>query len=291
MLKMKNVAVIGAAGRMGRWLCKFLSNEGFNILANDIDPIGLADLRSLNPNIKPCSLAKCVLRSEVVILSVPINSFESVVKELKPYVRDDHLIIDICSIKKLPVEIMHRFLDKGIKLGTHPLFGPGSHSIEKKKIVLTPITNEELTISSQIVEWLEEKGGYGIIMDPAEHDKIMSTIMGVSHAMGLILVKYLSNFDLNILELLGTPTYNFMVKYSTAILSGNLDLYIQLQKYLKVGEELKKLIKIIDDFIKGVEGNPSKVLEEFIEVYKELTNRGVDIRRSYDYMYKLYEEL
>lgn len=288
---LKNVAVIGAAGRMGRWLCRFLSSEGFNVLANDIDLTGLSDLRSLNPNIELCSLAKCVLMSEVVILSVPINSFESVVKELKPYVRDDHLIIDICSVKKMPVEIMHKFLDKGIKLGTHPLFGPGSPSIKKKKVVLTPTTNEELSISSQIVEWLEERGSYSIIMDPAEHDRVMSTIMGVSHATGLILAKYLNNFDLNTLELLSTPTYNFMVKYSTAILSGNLDLYIQLQKYLEVDEELKKLVKIINDFINGVEENPNKILEEFIGIYNEFTNKGVDVRRSYNYMYKLYEEL
>ncbi len=286
----RNVAILGAAGRMGRWLCRFLSNEGFNVSAYDINVEKLSEVRDSNPKIKLCSLEKCVTSSDVVVISVPINSFESVIKELKPYVRSEHLIIDICSVKGYPVEVMHKLLEKGIKLGTHPLFGPGSSSISKKKVVMTPINGDEINISYEIARWLEEREGLGIVMDPVEHDRLMSVIMGVSHAVGLVLSTYLSDLDLNTMKLLSTPTYNFMLKYSTAILSGNFDLYLSIQKHLRVGEELRKLIKIINDFIDGVERDPDKVLNELLSTYSKIVSKGLDVRKSYEEMYGLYEK-
>ncbi|MEM2158306.1 MAG: prephenate dehydrogenase/arogenate dehydrogenase family protein [Sulfolobales archaeon] len=287
---MRNIAVIGAAGKMGKWLCKFLSKEGFNVFAYDINRDKLSELRSLNPNITVCDLSKCTTYAEAIIVAVPIDSFEQVIKELKPNLRDDHLIIDICSVKRLPVEIMHRELEKGIKLGTHPLFGPRTKSINGKKVVLTPINSDEIRISNQIIEWLNERGSYGILLDPAEHDSLMSTIMGVSHAVGLILSKYLSGLDLKMLELLSTPTYNFMSRYATAILAGNLDLYVSIQKYLPVANELRKLSKMIDDFLCDINQNPEKVLKELLDTYKKILDKGLDISKSYEFMYKLFED-
>ncbi len=288
---LRNVTVVGAAGRMGRWLCRFLSSEGFNVLANDVDVGGLAELKRLNPNVELCSLEVCAARSEVIIISVPINSFEHVVRELRPHVREHHLIVDVCSVKKLPVDIMHKFLDRGIKLGTHPLFGPGSAvSMSGRKVVLTPITNEEFSIASQIVDWVEGRGGYGIIMSPVEHDELMSVIMGIPHAVGLILAKYLSDFDVSMLEFMSTPTYNFMFKYSTAILSGNLDLYVSIQKYLGVGRELRRLVEVVNNFVNGVEERPEVVLNELKALYSKIVSKGIDVKESYNYMYRLYEE-
>lgn len=287
----RNVAVIGAAGKMGKWLCRFLLNEGFNVFANDLRIDELTKLKNSIPNINICSLEKCVTNSETVIISVPIDSFKSVIRELKPYVRDDQLVIDVCSVKKFPVTVMHSELKKGIKLGTHPLFGPGTKSINKKKVVLTPINEEEVNLASEIIKWLGERGCYGILLDPSEHDSLMTVMMGIPHAVGLILSKYLSGLDLNTLEFLNTPTYNFMMRYSTAILGGNLDLYISIQRHLEVSNELKKLSNMINDFASEVANEPEKALQEFLNIRRKVVNNGLSVSKSYELMYKLFEEL
>lgn len=287
---LKNVAVIGAAGRMGRWLCKLLVSEGFKVLANDIDINKLLELKDLIREVEIHNLERCVRESDIILLSVPVESLEDVLKGVKPYVREDHIVIDICSIKKLPVDLMHKYLSRGVRLGSHPLFGPGALSLKGKKVVLTPTSNEEFRTSLEIIKWLEERGALGIVMDPLEHDLLMSKIMGISQAIGILVSMYLSDNDLKTFEILSTPTYNLMTTYATAILAGNLNLYISLQKYLGVEKELSRFKLLIEDFITAIKEDPN-ITNKLLRIREEFLKAGIDISKSYEVMYKVYEGL
>lgn len=287
---LKNVAVIGAAGRMGRWLCKLLVSEGFKVLANDVDINKLLELKDLIRGVEIHDLEGCVEGSDIILLSVPVESLEDVLKRIKPYVREDHIVIDICSIKKLPVDLMHKYLSRGVRLGSHPLFGPGALSLKGKKVVLTPTSNEEFRTSLDIIKWLEERGALGIVMDPLEHDLLMSKIMGISQAIGILVSMYLSDNDLNTFEILSTPTYNLMTTYATAILAGNLNLYISLQKYLGVEKELSRFKLLIEDFITAIKEDPN-IINKLLRIREEFLKAGIDISKSYEIMYKVYEDL
>ena len=287
---LKNVAVIGAAGRMGRWLCKLLVSEGFKVLANDVDINKLLELKDLIRGVEIHDLEGCVEGSDIILLSVPVESLEDVLKRVKPYVREDHIVIDICSIKKLPVDLMHKYLSRGVRLGSHPLFGPGALSLKGKKVVLTPTSNEEFRTSLDIIKWLEERGALGIVMDPLEHDLLMSKIMGISQAIGILVSMYLSDNDLNTFEILSTPTYNLMTTYATAILAGNLNLYISLQKYLGVEKELSRFKLLIEDFITAIKEDPN-IINKLLRIREEFLKAGIDISKSYKIMYKVYEDL
>ncbi len=287
---LKNVAVIGAAGRMGRWLCKLLVSEGFKVLANDIDINKLLELKDLIREVEIHDLERCVRESDIILLSVPVESLEDVLKGVKPYVREDHIVIDICSIKKLPVDLMHKYLSRGVRLGSHPLFGPGALSLKGKKVVLTPTSNEEFRTSLEIIKWLEERGALGIVMDPLEHDLLMSKIMGISQAIGILVSMYLSDNDLKTFEILSTPTYNLMTTYATAILAGNLNLYISLQKYLGVEKELSRFKLLIEDFITAIKEDPN-ITNKLLRIREEFLKAGIDISKSYEVMYKVYEGL
>jgi len=287
---LKNVAVIGAAGRMGRWLCKLLVSEGFKVLANDVDINKLLELKDLIRGVEIHDLEGCVEGSDIILLSVPVESLEDVLKRVKPYVREDHIVIDICSIKKLPVDLMHKYLSRGVRLGSHPLFGPGALSLKGKKVVLTPTSNEEFRTSLDIIKWLEERGALGIVMDPLEHDLLMSKIMGISQAIGILVSMYLSDNDLNTFEILSTPTYNLMTTYATAILAGNLNLYISLQKYLGVEKELSRFKLLIEDFITAIKEDPN-ITNKLLRIREEFLKAGIDISKSYEIMYKVYEDL
>jgi prephenate dehydrogenase len=285
---LRSVAVIGAAGRMGRWLCNLLVSEGFKVLANDVDISRLLELKEFIQGVEVHSLERCVRESDIVLLSVPIEALEDVLKGVKPYVKEDHIVIDICSIKKLPVDLMHKYLSRGVKLGSHPLFGPGTRSLKGKKVVLTPTSNEEFRTSLEIIKWLEERGALGIVMDPLEHDLLMTKVMGISQAIGILISMYLSSNDLSSFEVLSTPTYNLMKTYATAILAGNLNLYITLQKYLGVEEELSRFKLLIDEFITAVKEDPN-ITNKLLRIREEFIKAGVNISKSYEIMYRIYE--
>lgn len=285
----RSVAVVGAAGRMGRWLCRLLVSEGINVLANDVSIDGLVKLKELIPEVRVCSLDRCVNESEAVVISVPIDVFEDTVKELSRYVRENHVVFDICSVKAVPTRLMRKYL-KCLKLGTHPLFGPGTKSLANKVVALTPTSKEELNLALEVIKWLELRGAYGVVLDPIEHDKLMRLLIGIPHIIAIILLKLLSRYDLSITNLLRTPTFNFMLNYVSAIVAGNLEFSVNIHKHLNTIEELEELINITHEISKKMVKNPQELVNELLTISKKFSGTGVDINQAYKLMYLIFDE-
>ena len=77
------IAIVGGAGKMGRWLGRALINEGQNALLIDRDEPRLAEAH--------CQLQaeartdfKTIGEADAVIFSVPITDFETVVRVAAP---------------------------------------------------------------------------------------------------------------------------------------------------------------------------------------------------------------
>jgi len=132
-IKRKRIAVIGGDGKMGRWLSGLLLEDGVKVIIADADEKSLVDAgRRLEVDIADSNID--VLRGvDCILLSVPIEGFEEVVREIGPRVRSEQVVIDITSTKERPVELMHRYIENGRVLGAHPLFGPGAASITNTK--------------------------------------------------------------------------------------------------------------------------------------------------------------
>ncbi|MCH7801347.1 MAG: prephenate dehydrogenase/arogenate dehydrogenase family protein [Chloroflexi bacterium] len=73
--------------------------------------------------------------ADVVVISVPIEVTEEVVRQVGPHVRDGALLMDVTSIKAGPLEAMLESTAASV-VGTHPLFGPSVHSLQGQRIVL-----------------------------------------------------------------------------------------------------------------------------------------------------------
>ena len=88
-----NISLIGY-GRLGKLISSFLSQDvDLAIFDKDIDrPI------------------KDINSSNIVILAVPISSMEEVCKEIAPHLRESSLVIDVCSVKEYPMEVMKKYL-------------------------------------------------------------------------------------------------------------------------------------------------------------------------------------
>ena len=105
---MKKVAIVGF-GRFGKTLKKLLEND-----------FELTIINRKN--------AEEIVKSEVVFYCIPISSFESVIKSHKKYFKDNHLLIDVLSVKMHPKKVFEKYLRnlKTQALLTHPMFGPDS---------------------------------------------------------------------------------------------------------------------------------------------------------------------
>ncbi len=142
-------------------------------------------------------------RCDIVLLAVPLCAYEDVLTKLKPYLRAEALLIDVCSVKLKPAEFIEKLLPehKNVLL-THPLFGPETYRRDDSRPTLV-ICSKPTGRSSEVVEFCRNELGMNIAATtPDEHDKEMAFV----HAMTFFIARGLRGikFDRLMLE---TPSF------------------------------------------------------------------------------------
>src|SRR3972149_10746669 len=104
---MVKTAILGA-GKMGVWFVKFCRENGEEVILADRKQEKLVILgRELD--VETADFATAVQRADSVMICVSISAFEDVVKKISPFVHEGQPVIDICSVKEQPVELMHQY--------------------------------------------------------------------------------------------------------------------------------------------------------------------------------------
>ena len=126
------IGIIGY-GRFGRILATIL-NPGYDLKI--YDPFS-SDI----PDKYRCSQLSDVCSQPLVFIAVPIRDFLNVIKDIRSHIGKRTTVIDVCSVKKYPSEIMETNLPSyaGI-ICSHPMFGPDSYSqYREQKMVMHPL--------------------------------------------------------------------------------------------------------------------------------------------------------
>jgi prephenate dehydrogenase len=292
--KSSRIAIIGGAGRMGRWLTGFLRKDGFPVIVADADAESLSELgKQPGVTVAPDNLA-ALRDADYVLLSVPIEVFENVVAQIGPHVRPDQVVIDITSTKVRPVELMHRHIGAGRVLGAHPLFGPGAASIENKNVVLTPTTSAERELAGKVAGYLESRGARVSRMTPPEHDDTMSLVLGLSHFIALVAADtLLSSGEIRPMATSGSSTYKVLLTLIESVLSEDPELYASLQMNFPRVVDYERLFreKTADwaDLVAG-QDRPAFV-RRMRELKQRLQKIAPDFEKSYEKMYRIVEGL
>jgi prephenate dehydrogenase len=288
------IAIIGGAGRMGRWLAEFLLKDGREIILADRDRVKLREVGKQLDVATANSNAEAVVRAEYILLSVPIARFESVARQIGPLVRQGQVVIDITSTKVMPVEIMHRYITGGIVLGAHPLFGPGARDITNKNFVLTPINEREEELARKAADYLTAKGARVALMTPREHDDTMSLVLGLSHFIALIAADtLLSSGRLKPMDTVGSSTYRILLTLIESVLSEDPELYTALQMNLpRVADFEKLFLDKTGEWAALVSRKDDQAFARRMKsLKKKLEKVSPDFVKSYENVYRIVEGL
>ena len=179
---MNSVGIIGL-GRFGKVLANILQ-KGFTIKVYD------ERLKTSIHGIEKSSLED-VLKEKTIFIAVPIREFDNVINKISPLLKKGTTIIDVCSVKKYPTEIMKKKLKPNIGIiATHPMFGPDSFlSNNKLKIMMhnTRDTNQSFTFWKN---FFTDQGIKVMEMTPDKHDQMAAKTQGVTHFLGRMLKEY-----------------------------------------------------------------------------------------------------
>ena len=288
------IAIIGGAGKMGRWFANFLLKDGKEVVISGRTEKKLLEAKQQLGGVEVATNVEAVKGADVVLISVPIDNFAGVIEEICPYIHSKQVIIDITSIKVFPVETMHKHIKTGLVLGAHPMFGTRARSMRNQNFVLTPTNDDERALAQKVREYLESKGGRVTLMTPREHDEMMAIVLGLSHFIGIVSADTLLSFNkLEQTRRVAGTTYEMLLTLVEGVISADPKFYAALQMYLPNMAEIEELFqrssKTWADLVKN------KDSQEFIQRMNVLRNKleetNPSLGKAYENMYKLVEEL
>jgi prephenate dehydrogenase len=287
------VAIIGGSGKMGRWFTGFLLKEGDEVRITGRNQERLEEA-SRQSGVKIETNIDAVQWADVVLLSVPIDDFADVVKQVAPYIRPDQTIIEITSVKMLPVETMHSYLNTRRVLGVHPMYGPGATDIAHHNFVLTPTNDDERALALKVYDYLSARGAKVVTMSPDEHDRMMSVVLSLCHFIALSAADTLLGVGkLKQLNAIGGTSYRMLMTFIASVISEDPSLYAALQMNLPFTVEMEELFQekvgLWADMIKN--GDRQQFMKHMEHIRDVFTEEHTDVEEAYKDGYKLVENL
>lgn len=246
------VALIGY-GRLGKLLAKNLSQD-FDLGVLEAS----SDIEIPSTFIK---IEKEQLKNyPIIILAIPINKVKDFCLESAPYIAQNTLVIDTCSVKKYPMEVMKKHLGKDVKiLGTHPMFGPDSarKTLWGSKIVLCPERVDETRLSD-ITSYLESHGLKVIIETADNHDREISQSLALTHLIGRALIDYGAK------ELaIDTKGHRRLMKILETVENDTIELFKDMNAYNPHAQKMrKKFIQILQNIDEKIDISDQHIKKE-----------------------------
>jgi len=265
------IAIIGGAGNMGKWFCNFFLKQGYEVIVSGRTRQKLIDLSKEIPVEVAENNIEAVKKADIIIISVLLQNFEDVVKEFAPYIKENQIVWDITSVKEIPVDIMHKYIKKGIILGTHPVFGPGAKDTNQN-FVLTPTNEKEEKYARELKTWLEERGFKVSIMSPRKHDELMAVILGFSHFVGLTVGDTWLDLNFRELEKISGTSFKTLFNLVENVVNTDPEFYSVLQMSLPNVDKVESLFqRKIEKWLNIIRNkDKEKFVKEMITLRKKL---------------------
>jgi len=284
-------AILGA-GKMGLWFAKFCKEKGDTVILAGRNAEKMAKLKNELQIETTTDFQNAIQNADNILICTSISSFEDIVKNIAPLTHKGQVVMDICSIKEHPVNIMHQYIKDATVLGTHPVFGPGSNGVTHKAYVLTPTNKQEETVAEQYKQWLEKEGANIFIMTPKKHDELMSIILGLPHFIGLIACEtLLEQKDFAESKKLAGTTYRMLFTLAEATAQETPDLYANVQTKLadlgKMEELFIQNAQTMLDLMKNKDTNGIMARMEHLRT--KLAKADNNYSKSYETMYKMLQ--
>lgn len=163
---------------------------------------------------------------DYLVLSIPLSKHSEVCEQLKPFLRPDTVIVDVCSVKEESGQIIKRHLPTQPMLSTHPLFGPESaaESLKGHIIVVCPDMSSEALIGP-FEEFCKNLGLEVVSMSSKEHDKNIALVQGLT----FFIARTLKDFDLHESKLV-TPSFRKLIALAELEQQHTKELFVTIQK-------------------------------------------------------------
>ncbi len=284
------LAVVGGAGRMGRWLVRHFVSLGHEVTVSDTrseEARAFAEAAGVNwvrTNVE------AVRGADAVVVSTPIEATPTVIGEVAPHVRRGSVVAEIASLKSRAVEALAEATRLGLRpLSVHPLFGPGARGLRGRRVAVVPVVDAEAEAALARVLF---PGAEVVVVDAEGHDRAMALTLSLPHFINIIFASLVGDEDLAALKRLGGTTFQLQLTLAESIVAEDPALHASLQMDNEYAPGCLERFLSRARLAKGwVDRGERARLTALCNRVRGSLSRDEDFAGAYERMYKVLEAL
>lgn len=273
-----NVGIIGGSDGLGKTLVYYFRDE-FNVYISARDHEKgrrVADELNVSYIESNAGLANI---SDILIVSVPIQFTEDVIREVAPFMKEGSLMVDVTSVKEGPTKTMGEVLPETIEyIPTHPVFGPRTTRLDNQVIVLT--ADKKGKWYQKVYDYLTSKNMRIIETTAEKHDYMMSIVQVLTHFSFISTASAIEKLkvDLTETEDYESPIYNLMIDMIARIVAQNPYLTYNIQSLNRNGSKIRNTFAEAVLELRDVINDEDS--EKFIDIAIKATKHMGDIKNA-----------
>jgi prephenate dehydrogenase len=286
-LRLRQVAVIGAAGKMGTWFSSYFAQRGLTVSAYDTNQKKLSKSSS-KIKVKD-SLLECVQDADLVFVCVPVQRTPRAIKESAINMKNGAIIAEISSVKSKTFSALKNIPNDIQPLCIHPMFGPGASKDIKHRVLLVPVRNEKTEV--KIAKEIFENANVMVLPNAKQHDKLIGMVLGLTYFANIVFARLMSLSNISMLKQASGTTFRLQSLIAESILTEEPDLVIAL-----IAENVYAK-RYIDQYLEEAAALARLVISnDSIDFRAELQKlrldmqKKQDLRRSYCRMYDMLDK-
>ena len=209
----KSAVIVGGAGRMGRWLGRFLAAQGFTTVA--LDPAAAAEEEAWARDALP--------QAELVVCAAPPATIAELYMEWcrKP---PAGVVVDIASIKTPLIEPIRSLQRAGCRVASiHPMFGPSTVLLRDADVVICD--TGDLEAAATVEALFQPTTAHLVRLPLADHDRVMADLLSLAHAAAIAFALALPPTE----HPVRSTTYKALESLAASVVRESPDVYYEIQ--------------------------------------------------------------
>ena len=239
----QRAVVVGGAGRMGRWLERFLSAQGFE--TEILDPAA--------SEAEQASAERALPTAELVVCSTPPRATAALYESWRA-APPAGVVVDIASIKTPLLEPIRALQRAGGRVASiHPMFGPSVVLLRDADVVICDTGDAEATAA---VERLFVSTTARVVRMPLEeHDRIMADLLSLAHATAIAFALALPPEE----HPVRSTTFSALEALASTVVRESPDVYYEIQTMNPYSiESFERLRAALEEVLSAVKDHDAK---------------------------------
>ena len=270
----KKISIIGVNGKMGKWFANYFHKIGFEVIGFDV-----------NNNIKEKfitkanSLVGAILKTDYVLLCTPTKRTPEIVRLIAKEMQRGSYLIEISSQKYKTAQTLLKTPSRVNPVCIHPMFGPGTKSIDGKNVIIIPIKDAKKELS--ITKMLFPKANF-VTIDAAEHDKKIAVILGLTHLINIAFANILAKDEKILLtEKMSGTTFKAQKIIAESILTESPELIETIISNPEVRRFAEEFWKDVGKILTDSQEGKSEEIIDYIKSSQQKLSESIDLDKSY----------